>query len=68
MDEDLTSLITKIFEAEKVEEFSTMELKKHLREYNNIVVSDDQLSKIKSHMGFLGRIEYPLDKAWRLKK
>jgi hypoxanthine phosphoribosyltransferase len=65
--EDLTALITKIFEGEKVKEFSTMELKKHLREYNNIVLSDDRLSKIKAHMGFLGVIEYPLDKAWRLK-
>lgn len=65
--EDLTSLITKIFEGEKVKELSTLELKKHLREYNNIVVSDDQLSKIKAHMGFLGVIEYPLDKAWRMK-
>jgi hypoxanthine phosphoribosyltransferase len=66
--EDLTSLITKIFQGEKVTEMSTMELKKHLREYNNIVLSDDQLSKIKAHMGFLGNIEYPLDKAWRLKE
>ena len=66
--EDLSSLISKIFEGEKMEEFSTMELKKHLREYNNIVVSDDQLSKLKAHMGFLGVIEYPLDKAWRMKK
>ena len=58
--EDLTSLITKIFEGEKMGELSTLELKKHLREYNNIVVSDDQLSKIKAHMGFVGVIEYPL--------
>ncbi len=65
--EDLSSLITKIFEGEKVSEFSTQELKKHLREYNNIVLSDDRLSKIKAHMGFLDKIEYPLDKAWRLK-
>jgi hypoxanthine phosphoribosyltransferase len=66
--EDLTSLITKIFESEKVDELSTQELKKHLREYNNIVLSDDRLSKVKSHMGFLDVIEYPLDKAWKLKK
>ena len=66
--EDLNSLITKIFESEKMKEFSTMELKKHLREYNNIVVSDDQLSKIKAYMGFLGVIVYPLDKAWKLKE
>lgn len=66
--EDLNSLITKIFEGEKMKEFSTMELKKHLREYNNIVVSDDQLSKIKAYMGFLGVIVYPLDKAWKLKE
>jgi len=66
--EDMTALITKIFEGEKVKELSTQELKKHLREYNNVVVSDDQLSKIKAHMGFLGVIEYPLDKAWRMKK
>ena len=66
--EDLTALITKIFEGEKVKEMSTVELKKHLREYNNIVLSDDRLSKIKAHMGFLGVIEYPLDKAWRMKK
>jgi hypoxanthine phosphoribosyltransferase len=65
--EDLTALITKIFEGEKVKEMSTLELKKHLREYNNIVVSDDQLSKIKAHMGFMKVIEYPLDKAWRMK-
>ena len=65
--EDLTALIKKIFEGEKVKEMSTMELKKHLREYNNIVLSDDQLSKLKAHMGFLEVIEYPLDKAWKLK-
>ncbi|MGD9396955.1 MAG: phosphoribosyltransferase [Candidatus Thorarchaeota archaeon] len=66
--EDLTALITKIFEGEGVKEMSTAELKKHLREYNNIVLSDDRLSKIKAHMGFLDVIEYPLDKAWRMKK
>ncbi|UCE11135.1 MAG: phosphoribosyltransferase [Candidatus Thorarchaeota archaeon] len=66
--EDLTALIMKIFEGEKITEMSTMELKKHLREYNNVVLSDERLSKIKSHMGFLGKIEYPLDKAWRLKE
>jgi hypoxanthine phosphoribosyltransferase len=66
--EDLTALITKVFEGEGVKEMSTAELKKHLREYNNIVLSDDRLSKIKAHMGFLGVIEYPLDKAWRMKK
>ncbi|MFW9834099.1 MAG: phosphoribosyltransferase [Candidatus Thorarchaeota archaeon] len=65
--EDLTSLIKKIFEGEKVKEMSTQELKKHLREYNNIVLSDDKLSKLKAHMGFLEVIEYPLDKAWRMK-
>jgi hypoxanthine phosphoribosyltransferase len=65
--EDLTALIKKIFEGEKVKEMSTQELKKHLREYNNIVLSDDQLSKLKAHMGFLEVIEYPLDKAWRMK-
>ena len=63
--EDLTALITKIFEGEKITELSTAELKKHLREYNNIVLSDEQLSKVKSHMGFLERIEYPLDKVWK---
>ncbi|MHA1963733.1 MAG: phosphoribosyltransferase [Candidatus Thorarchaeota archaeon] len=66
--EDMTALITKIFEGEKVNELSTLELKKHLREYNNIVVSDDQLSKIKAHLGFLEVIEYPLDKAWKMKE
>lgn len=65
--EDLSALITKIFQGEMVKEFSTSELKKHLREYNNIVLSDDQLSKIKAHMGYLGVIEYPLDKAWKMK-
>lgn len=64
--EDLTALIMKIFEGEKVKEMSTPEVKKHLREYNNIVVSDDKLSKIKAHMGYLGKIEYPLDKVWRI--
>jgi hypoxanthine phosphoribosyltransferase len=64
--EDMTALITKIFEGEKMKEMSTMELKKYLREYNNLVVADDQLSKIKAHMGFLGVIEYPLDKAWKM--
>lgn len=64
--EDLTALITKIFEGEELKEFSTAELKKHLREYNNIVLSDDQLSKIKAHMGFFGVIVYPLDKIWKL--
>ncbi|MGY5853763.1 MAG: phosphoribosyltransferase [Candidatus Thorarchaeota archaeon] len=66
--EDLTSLIMKIFEGEKISEFSTPELKKHLREYNNLVLSDERLSKIKAHMGFLDKIEYPLDKLWRLKE
>ncbi|MHA2425400.1 MAG: phosphoribosyltransferase [Candidatus Thorarchaeota archaeon] len=66
--EDITALITKIFEDEKIAELSTAEVKKHLREYNNIVLSDEQLSKVKSHMGFLGRIEYPLDKLWRFKE
>lgn len=66
--EDLTALITKIFESENVEEMTTQELKKHLREYNNIVLSDDQLSKLKAHMGYLGRIKYPLDKAWKMMK
>ncbi len=65
--EDLTALIMKIFEGEKVKEMSTPEVKKHLREYNNIVLSDDNLSKIKAHMGYLGKIEYPLDKHWRIK-
>ncbi len=64
--EDLTSLIMKIYEGEKISEMSTAELKKHLREYNNIVLSDEKLSKIKAHMGFLGHIVYPLDKMWRL--
>ena len=63
--EDITALITKIFEGEKVTELSTQEMKKHLREYNNIVLSDEQLSKVKSHMGFLDKIEYPLDKMWK---
>ena len=63
--EDLTSLISTIFEKEDVKELSTMELKKHLREYNNIVISDERLSKVKSHLGYLGKIEYPLDKVWR---
>lgn len=62
--EDVTALITKIFQGEGVSELSTMELKKHLREYNNVVLSDEQLSKVKSHMGFLGKIEYPHDKVW----
>ncbi|MFW9786905.1 MAG: phosphoribosyltransferase [Candidatus Thorarchaeota archaeon] len=66
--EDISALIKKIFEGEKVREMSTQELKKHLREYNNVVLSDDQLSKIKAHMGFLDVIEYPLDKAWRMKE
>ena len=66
--EDLSALIGTIFEGEKVTELSTMELMKHLREYNNIVLADDQLSKIKAHMGFLGKIEYPLDKVWKLKE
>jgi hypoxanthine phosphoribosyltransferase len=65
--EDISSLIMKIFEGEKLEEMSTQELKKHLREYNNIVLSDERLSKVKAHMGFLEKIEYPLDKIWRLK-
>ena len=56
----------KIFEGEKVTELGTMELKKHLREYNNIVLADDQLSKIKAHMGFLGKIQYPRDRSWKL--
>ncbi len=66
--EDLTALIKKIFEGEKVNELSTMEVKKHLREYNNVVLSDEQLSKIKAHMGYLEVIQYPLDKAWKLKE
>ncbi len=66
--EDLTSLVMKIFEGEKVTEMSTQEVKKHLREYNNIVLDDERLSKVKAHMGYLGLIEYPLDKVWRLKK
>jgi hypoxanthine phosphoribosyltransferase len=66
--EDITALISKIFEGEKVDEMSTMELKKHLREYNNIVLSDEQISKVKSHMAFLEKIVYPLDKYWKLKK
>ncbi|MFW9920490.1 MAG: phosphoribosyltransferase [Candidatus Thorarchaeota archaeon] len=64
--EDLSALIMKIFEGEKVKEMSTPEVKKHLREYNNIVLSDENLSKIKAHMGYLGRIQYPLDKIWRI--
>ncbi len=66
--EDLTSLIMKIFEGEKVKEMSTQELQKHLREYNNIVLSEERLSKVKAHMGYLGKIVYPLDKVWRLKE
>ena len=65
--EDLNALILKIFEGEKVDEMSTMELKKHLREYNNIVLSDEVLSKVKAHMGFLEKIVYPLDNYWKLK-
>ncbi|MFW9848454.1 MAG: phosphoribosyltransferase [Candidatus Thorarchaeota archaeon] len=66
--EDITALITKIFEGEKISEMSTAEVKKHLREYNNIVLSDEQLSKVKSHMGYLEKIEYPLDKMWKIKE
>ncbi len=66
--EDLTALIMKIFDGEGVKEMSTPELKKHLREYNNIVLSDDKLSKIKAHMGYLDKIVYPLDKTWKLKE
>jgi hypothetical protein len=65
--EDLTSLIMKIFQGEKVSELTTPELKKHLREYNNIVLSDERLSKVKAHMGYLDKIEYPKDKVWKLK-
>ncbi len=54
--EDLTSLISTIFEKEELKEIGTLELKKYLREYNNIVLSDERLSKIKSHMGYLGKI------------
>jgi hypoxanthine phosphoribosyltransferase len=64
--EDISSLIAKIFEGEDAKEMTTAELKKHLREYNNVVLSDDQLSKIKAHLGFLGKIVYPLDKVWKL--
>jgi hypoxanthine phosphoribosyltransferase len=64
--EDITSLIMKIFEGEKLTEMTTAEVKKHLREYNNIVLSDEQLSKIKLHMGYLQKIEYPLDKHWKI--
>ncbi|MHA1930856.1 MAG: phosphoribosyltransferase [Candidatus Thorarchaeota archaeon] len=64
--EDLTSLICTIFEKENIKEIGTLELKKYLREYNNIVLSDERLSKIKSHMGYLEKIEYPLDKVWRI--
>ena len=64
--EDLSSLISKIFEGEKVTELTTLEIKRHLREYNNLVLSDDRLSKVKAHMGFLGKIVYPLDKVWKL--
>ncbi|MFX0056352.1 MAG: phosphoribosyltransferase [Promethearchaeota archaeon] len=66
--EDVSSLISKIFEGEDVKEMTTAQLKKHLREYNNVVLSDDQLSKIKAHLGFLGKIVYPLDKVWKLKE
>ncbi|MBD3407627.1 MAG: phosphoribosyltransferase [Candidatus Lokiarchaeota archaeon] len=66
--EDLTALIMKIFEGEKAKELTTQQLKKHLREYNNIVLSDEQLSKVKAHMGYLEKIEYPQDKVWKLKK
>ncbi len=66
--EDLTALITKIFQGEKIKEMTTLELKKYLREYNNIVLSDEQVSKVKAHMGFLGLIQYPLDKTWRMLK
>lgn len=66
--EDISSLISKIFEGQEVQEMTTAELKKHLREYNNVVLSDDQLSKIKAHLGFLGKIVYPLDKVWKMKE
>jgi len=66
--EDLTSLISTIFEGEDADEMTTQQLKKQLREYNNIVLSDERLSKVKQHMGDLGIIEYPLDKRWRLKE
>ncbi|TXT55860.1 MAG: hypothetical protein BAJATHORv1_30243 [Candidatus Thorarchaeota archaeon] len=65
--EDLTALIMKIFEGEDIKELTTPQLKKHLREYNNIVLSDEQLSKVKAHMGYLEKIEYPQDKVWKLK-
>ncbi|TFF96740.1 phosphoribosyltransferase [Candidatus Thorarchaeota archaeon] len=64
--EDLTALIMKIFEGEGVKEMTTPELKKHLREYNNIVLSDDRLSKVKAHLGYLDKIVYPQDKVWKL--
>ncbi len=63
--EDINALIMKIFEGEGISEMSTAEVKKHLREYNNIVLSDDQLSKVKAHMGYLGKIVYPQDKVWK---
>ncbi len=54
--EDFTNLISQIFKGEKTTRLTISEVKRHLREYNNIVISDEQLAKVKAHMEYLGKL------------
>ncbi|NWF95600.1 MAG: phosphoribosyltransferase [Candidatus Thorarchaeota archaeon] len=66
--EDVTNLVMEIFKGEKTDRMTTAELKRHLREYNNLVLSDEQMTKIKAHMEYLGKLEKTGAGDWRVAK
>ncbi len=66
--EDLTHLVLEIFKGENLTQMTSRDVKKHLREYNNIVLPDDELEKVRQHMIFLGHLEDAPPGEWRLKE
>jgi len=66
--EDLSHLVLEIFKGEKMSEMTPRDVKKHLREYNNIVLPDDELEVVRQHMIYLGHLEDAPPGVWRVKK
>lgn len=66
--EDLAHLVLEVFKGEKLTDMETRDVKKHLREYNNVVLPDDELEKVRNHMIFLGHLKDSPQGKWKLKK
>ncbi len=52
--EDMVSLIGKIFEGEKTDTLKDDEVKKLLKEYNGITISEERFNRVKDHLNWLG--------------